>query len=61
MRNRFISEYIYETTGKSRTPKQVGSRLQHLRVICKGLGDYESDEGKDLVTVTRERFCDWQL
>ncbi|KZT18578.1 hypothetical protein NEOLEDRAFT_1143208 [Neolentinus lepideus HHB14362 ss-1] len=31
MRNRFISEHIYNTTGKRRTPKQVGSRLQQLR------------------------------
>ena len=36
MRNRFVSDYIYETTGKSRTPKQVGSRLQQLRDTCKG-------------------------
>ena len=36
MRNRFISDYIYKITGKSRTPKQVGSRLQQLRCICKG-------------------------
>jgi TEA/ATTS domain len=42
MRNRFISDYIYETTGNSRTPKQVGSRLQQLREICKG------DKGKHL-------------
>ncbi|TFK50796.1 hypothetical protein OE88DRAFT_1735550 [Heliocybe sulcata] len=31
MRNRFISEHIFNTTGKRRTPKQVGSRLQQLR------------------------------
>ncbi|EPQ55351.1 hypothetical protein GLOTRDRAFT_121513 [Gloeophyllum trabeum ATCC 11539] len=31
MRNRFISEHIKKTTGKHRTPKQVGSRLQQLR------------------------------
>ncbi|KAF5360062.1 hypothetical protein D9758_007544 [Tetrapyrgos nigripes] len=31
MRNRFISEYILRTTGKYRTAKQVGSRLQQLR------------------------------
>ncbi|KAF8813184.1 hypothetical protein BYT27DRAFT_7181660 [Phlegmacium glaucopus] len=36
MRNRFVSDYIYETTGKTRTPKQVGSRLQQLRDTCKG-------------------------
>ncbi|TFK36637.1 TEA/ATTS domain family-domain-containing protein [Crucibulum laeve] len=35
MRNRFISDYIYESTGKRRTPKQVGSRLQQLRDTCK--------------------------
>ncbi|KIK55434.1 hypothetical protein GYMLUDRAFT_76516 [Collybiopsis luxurians FD-317 M1] len=31
MRNRFISEYIFKTTGELRTAKQVGSRLQQLR------------------------------
>ncbi|KAJ4477378.1 hypothetical protein J3R30DRAFT_210634 [Lentinula aciculospora] len=35
MRNRFISDYILESTGKQRTPKQVGSRLQQLRDTCK--------------------------
>jgi len=35
MRNRFISDYIFETTGKRRTTKQVGSRLQQLRNKCK--------------------------
>lgn len=30
-RNRFISDYIFQATGKTRTPKQVGSRLQQLR------------------------------
>lgn len=34
MRNRFISEYIYKTTGKRRTAKQVGSRIQQLRDTC---------------------------
>ena len=28
MRNPFILDYIYQTTGKSRTKKQVGSQLQ---------------------------------
>jgi len=36
MRNRFISDYIFEVTGKRRTPKQVGSRLQQMRDTCKG-------------------------
>lgn len=36
MRNRFISDYIFEVTGKQRTPKQVGSRLQQMRDTCKG-------------------------
>jgi hypothetical protein len=36
MRNRFISDYIFEVTGKQRTPKQVGSRLQQMRNTCKG-------------------------
>ncbi|KAI6101446.1 hypothetical protein EDD16DRAFT_395835 [Pisolithus croceorrhizus] len=31
MRNRFISDYIYRSTGKVRSAKQVGSRLQQLR------------------------------
>ena len=36
MRNRFISEYIFHKTGKRRTAKQVGSRLQQLRDTCGG-------------------------
>ncbi|EKM53560.1 uncharacterized protein PHACADRAFT_259985 [Phanerochaete carnosa HHB-10118-sp] len=36
MRNKFISDYIYQVTGKHRTPKQVGSRLQQLRDTCEG-------------------------
>lgn len=31
LRNRFISDWIFEKTGKRRTAKQVGSRLQQLR------------------------------
>ncbi|KAL0061433.1 hypothetical protein AAF712_011727 [Marasmius tenuissimus] len=34
MRNRYISAYIYQKTGKQRTAKQVGSRLQQLRDTC---------------------------
>ncbi|KAK2463028.1 hypothetical protein APHAL10511_004683 [Amanita phalloides] len=34
MRNRFISDYIYQKTGKRRTAKQVGSRIQQLRDTC---------------------------
>ncbi|KAJ6513019.1 hypothetical protein C8R45DRAFT_332238 [Mycena sanguinolenta] len=30
-RSRFISDFILETTNQIRTPKQVSSRLQHLR------------------------------
>ncbi|KAJ6615771.1 hypothetical protein B0H10DRAFT_47716 [Mycena sp. CBHHK59/15] len=33
-RNRFISDYIFEKTGKRRSAKQVGSRLQQLRECC---------------------------
>ncbi|TFK39519.1 hypothetical protein BDQ12DRAFT_722372 [Crucibulum laeve] len=33
-RNRYISDYILEATGKRRTAKQVGSRLQQLRDTC---------------------------
>ena len=36
MRNRFISVYIFKVTGKQRTPKQVGSRLQQMRDTCRG-------------------------
>ena len=36
MRNRFISDWIFEKTGKRRTAKQVGSRLQQLRDTCGG-------------------------
>ncbi|TRM69783.1 hypothetical protein BD626DRAFT_475264 [Schizophyllum amplum] len=36
MRNRFISDHIYNKTGERRTPKQVGSRLQQLRDTCAG-------------------------
>ncbi|KAJ7746158.1 hypothetical protein DFH07DRAFT_1038585, partial [Mycena maculata] len=35
-RNRFIAEYILEKTGKYRSAKQVGSRLQQLRESCGG-------------------------
>ncbi|KAJ7084693.1 hypothetical protein C8R44DRAFT_687996, partial [Mycena epipterygia] len=35
-RNRFISDYIWGKTGKRRSPKQVGSRLQQLRKSCGG-------------------------
>ncbi|KAK6984695.1 TEA domain-containing protein [Favolaschia claudopus] len=37
-RNRFISDYILQTTGRRRTAKQVGSRLQQLRETCDGKG-----------------------
>ncbi|KIJ63489.1 hypothetical protein HYDPIDRAFT_112907 [Hydnomerulius pinastri MD-312] len=36
MRNRFISEYIHRATGKYRSAKQVGSRLQQLRDTAEG-------------------------
>ncbi|EJD08270.1 uncharacterized protein FOMMEDRAFT_151017 [Fomitiporia mediterranea MF3/22] len=35
-RNRYISDFIFETTGVRRTPKQVGSRLQQLKDISCG-------------------------
>ncbi|KAH8103614.1 hypothetical protein BXZ70DRAFT_742591 [Cristinia sonorae] len=31
-----FAEYIFKATGKRRTPKQVGSRLQQLRDTCEG-------------------------
>lgn len=36
MRNRFISDYIHSATGKHRSAKQVGSRLQQLRDTTEG-------------------------
>lgn len=36
MRNRFISDYIWQKTGKRRSAKQVGSRIQQLRDTCAG-------------------------
>ncbi|KAH0829026.1 hypothetical protein J3R83DRAFT_2480 [Lanmaoa asiatica] len=45
MRNRFISDYIHRVTGKYRSAKQVGSRLQQLR---------DTPEGRELIdTLTR--------
>ncbi|KAJ7217594.1 hypothetical protein C8J57DRAFT_1016058, partial [Mycena rebaudengoi] len=35
-RNKFISDHIFEKTGKWRSAKQVGSRLQQLRESCHG-------------------------
>ncbi|KAF7373015.1 TEA domain-containing protein [Mycena sanguinolenta] len=35
MRNCFIAEYIFRTTGKRRSAKQVGSRLQQIRDSCR--------------------------
>ncbi|KAJ6570999.1 hypothetical protein DFH09DRAFT_1153524 [Mycena vulgaris] len=35
-RNQFISEYIWRKTGQRRTAKQIGSRLQQLRVSSQG-------------------------
>jgi len=36
MRNRFISDWVYEKTGKRRTAKQVGSHLQRFRDVSGG-------------------------
>ncbi|KAH0578235.1 hypothetical protein H2248_004014 [Termitomyces sp. 'cryptogamus'] len=36
MRNRFISDFIFNKTGTRRSAKQVGSRLQQLRDTCGG-------------------------
>jgi len=47
-RYQFISDYIYGTTGKARTPTQVGSRLNRLRDIRKG------DKSKRLIW---EKLC----
>ncbi|KAJ6507935.1 hypothetical protein C8R47DRAFT_62663 [Mycena vitilis] len=42
-RNGFISRFIYKTTSKVRTPKQIGSRLQQLR------GSTKNDDVLDLI------------
>ncbi|KAF5385806.1 hypothetical protein D9615_002195 [Tricholomella constricta] len=47
-RNRFISDHIFKITGKLRTPKQVGSRLQQLRDTCQ--------EEKVLKLLSRREF-----
>ncbi|KNZ72434.1 hypothetical protein J132_03400 [Termitomyces sp. J132] len=47
-RNRFISDHIKKVTGKERTPKQVGSRLQQLRDTCQ--------EEKVLKLLSRREF-----
>ncbi|KAG6811225.1 hypothetical protein H0H92_008442 [Tricholoma furcatifolium] len=47
-RNRFISDHIRKVTGKERTPKQVGSRLQQLRDTCQ--------EEKVLKLLSRREF-----
>ncbi|KAF5348168.1 hypothetical protein D9756_010731 [Leucocoprinus leucothites] len=36
-RNRFLSNYVNSATGRQRTPKQVGSRLQQLKDTCREL------------------------
>ncbi|KAI0338564.1 hypothetical protein BDW22DRAFT_684334 [Trametopsis cervina] len=36
MRNKFVADHIFETTGQRRTPKQVGSRIQQLRDTSSG-------------------------
>lgn len=48
MRNRFISEYIYQHTGKYRSSKQIGSRLQQFR---------DTSEGRELIdSLTRSCY-----
>ncbi|CAK5284634.1 unnamed protein product [Mycena citricolor] len=37
-RNKFIANYIYAKTGKRRSAKQVGSRLQQMRETCSEAG-----------------------
>ncbi|KAF5388707.1 hypothetical protein D9757_004868 [Collybiopsis confluens] len=58
MRNRFISEYIFKTTGELRTAKQVGSRLQQLRDTASGGKKCKfssSSFPSDITRLTRER------
>ncbi|KAG1882335.1 hypothetical protein F4604DRAFT_422405 [Suillus subluteus] len=47
MRNRFISEYIYHKTGKYRSSKQIGSRLQQIR---------DTSEGRELIDSLSREF-----
>ncbi|KAK7675854.1 hypothetical protein QCA50_021211 [Cerrena zonata] len=49
MRNKFVSDYIFEITGKRRTPKQVGSRIQQLR---------DTNSGKHIVKVLSDQHYD---
>jgi transcriptional enhancer factor len=50
MRNRFIAQHIESKTGISRTPKQVGSRLQQLRESCE-------DPHREFIKLIRPRCC----
>ncbi|KAF9499623.1 hypothetical protein BDN71DRAFT_1502958 [Pleurotus eryngii] len=49
-RNRFISDYIFKATGKRRTPKQVGSRLQQLRETSRDPHIVELLQKRDFTT-----------
>lgn len=46
MRNKFVADYIYETTKVRRTPKQVGSRIQQLR---------DTNSGKQILKAISDR------
>ncbi|KAG0694437.1 hypothetical protein DFH29DRAFT_815357 [Suillus ampliporus] len=50
MRNRFISEYIYRKTGKHRSSKQIGSRLQQFR---------DTSEGRELIDSLTRCYLTW--
>lgn len=50
-RNKFISDYIFSVTGKRRTPKQVGSRLQQLRDTSKDENSWRFRPSLDLLLI----------
>lgn len=56
MRNQFISEFIFRTTGKRRSAKQVGSRLQQLRDTFEGKRCKPFDYQARLVIVLTDLF-----
>lgn len=57
MRNRFISDYIQNTTGKYRSAKQVGSRLQQLRDTAEGRERECHLVGAVCVRISVHKFC----
>lgn len=55
MRNKFVADHIFETTGVRRTPKQVGSRIQQLRDTNSG------KHSKCSLSQSTCSFLDWPI